>query len=304
MMNDGFIPTSIQIVYFSGTGGAKRVAGAFTQTCGVRGIPVRNSAIDHSIAYQKKNIQELSFDPDSLTILLYAVHAFDAPSPVYDWIGSTDFPADTKFAVVSVSGGGEVWPNTGCRSLVIRELEKKGCLVLYDAMIVMPSNMNPSSNDDAAMWVINAMPVKVHQITDDILSGKTQRTKYKLDPFRAFATNQEKKNAYRFAKSVQILDSCTGCGWCADNCPQNNILMEIGRPALRDKCVICFRCIYGCPAHALQSKNALVIQTGYSISDVEKRMQGKELKAINECCRGMLWKGVRKYLKSAFPNEQ
>lgn len=301
-MNNSFIPKSIQIVYFSGTGGAKRVAGVFAQKCGTRGVPVKNFAIDHSTVYQKKNTQELSFDPGSLTLLIYAVHAFDAPSPVYDWIAVTDFPAQTKFAVISVSGGGEVWPNTGCRSLVIKALEKKGCLVSYDTMLVMPSNMNPSSNDDAAMWVLNAMPVKAQNIIDELLAGKTLRTGYKLDPFRVFATKQEKKIAHRFANSVQIKDSCTGCGWCADNCPQNNIRMENGRPVLEDKCVVCFRCIYGCPAHALQSKNALVIQEGYSISDVEKRMQGKELKAIKECCRGVLWKGVRRYLRSAFPD--
>ncbi len=303
-MGNGFIPKSIQIVYFSGTGGAKRAAGAFMQKFGTKGIPVRNFAIDRSSAYLKKNAQAPSFDPDSLTLLLYAVHAFDAPSPIYGWIEGTDFPADTNFAVVSVSGGGEVWPNTGCRSLVIKALEKKGCRVTYDAMLVMPSNMNPSSNDDAAMWVLNAMPVKVQKIIDELLAGRNLRTGYKLDPFRAFATKQEKKTAYKFADSVQVNPTCTGCGWCAENCPQNNIRMENGRPLLGKECVVCFRCIYGCPAHALASKNALVIQQGYSIHDVEKRMQGKVLKPIRECCRGVLWKGVRKYLAEAFPDAQ
>ena len=234
-------------------------------------------------------------------MLIYAVHAFDAPSPVYDWIAAENI-SSIRFAVISVSGGGEVWPNTGCRSLVIKELEKKGATILVDDMIVMPSNMNPAVNDSTAMWLLKALPIKVKKIFSILLEGNSYRSTKTLDPFRAFATKQEKKSAYKFSKSIKLGMNCTGCGWCANNCPQDNIDIVFRHPEFKDQCVACFRCIYGCPRQAMWSKNAMVIKSGYSLSEIEKRIPCSTLKPIDECCSGKLFKGVLKYLKEAFPN--
>lgn len=299
-MNGLPIPDSIQIVYFSGSGGTQMAAEAFAAECAQRDIPHLLYAIDRS---RIKGNPVLPFSPSSFTLLLYAVHALDAPAPVYDWIEGSTFPAGSKFGVFSVSGGGEIWPNTGCRSLVIQALEQKGCDVCMDDMLVMPSNMNPTGGDDVAVWLLRALPIKAKEIMDVVLSGNMRRTKYRLDPFRMFMVKSEKKNAHKFVETIRVQDFCTGCGWCAKNCPQNNIGMEGGRPVFNAYCVLCLRCVYGCPARALHTKHSIVIQAGFDLAAIQKRMAGREPKPFTECCRGLIWSGVLKYLKSAFPPE-
>jgi len=71
-------------------------------------------------------------DDDTRLILLYAVHEMDAPRPVFDFIDDLNEYPKMAVSVISVSGGGEVWPNTGCRVNVIRMLEEKGHEVFHE----------------------------------------------------------------------------------------------------------------------------------------------------------------------------
>jgi hypothetical protein len=59
---------------------------------------------------------------------------------------------------------------------------------------------------------------------------------------------------------------------------------------------MCFRCVYGCPSHALHSKNFMVLKGGFDLAAVERRIQGVPLPPVEKCCKGWAWKGVRKYL--------
>ncbi len=75
-----------------------------------------------------------------MLLLLFSVHAFNAPDAVYKWIDGLDTVKHISAAVISVSGAGDVCPNTACRVSSIKRLTKKGYHVLYERMIVMPSN--------------------------------------------------------------------------------------------------------------------------------------------------------------------
>lgn len=293
-MNESINPAMVQIVFFSGTGGTERIANCFEQALNSRKIQTALLNLDFSSPDYR--------DPDAanntsaeLMILLFAVHAFDAPLPVYTWL--EQLPASKKRAVVlSVSGGGEAWPNTGCRSACCKALEEKGLKVVYDGMMCMPSNWVTPVNDHLAMHLIQAVPGKVEQILSDVLSGRIVRTYQKKSPLRAYITKIEKKDAKRFPEAITIDESCKGCGWCANHCPTGNIEIENGKPVFKSSCVMCFRCIYDCPTHAMHSTNFMVLKGGYNLNAVEKRMQGVPLQPIQECCRGLAWSAVRKYL--------
>lgn len=285
----------IQLVFFSGTGGVKRIADTFDQQLMNRGVSVIKTNLDCS-EMAKNNLATAGriINPD-LIILIYPLHAFDAPTPIYDWVEQTSL-VKSRIAVISVSGGGEGWPNTGCRNHLCKVLEQKGCSVVYDRMMCMPCNWVFKTNDHAAMWQLRVIPMKVNQILDDLLADKLRRTNFKMGSLRAIITKLEKKEAYKFAKDIKINASCTGCGWCASHCPVNNIEMKDNRPYFKEHCVMCFRCVYACPCKAIESKSFQVLKSGFSLTDLEKRMEGVTLEPVEKCCKGFLWASIRNYL--------
>jgi len=69
-------------------------------------------------------------------------------------------------------------------------------------------------------------------------------------------TKKLSDKAFNLARMTQnfILDEgCTGCGLCAERCPDKAIEMVDGRPEwVMARCEICFRCLHHCPAFAIQ----------------------------------------------------
>ena len=289
--------TNVRLVYFSGTGGTRRIADVFEKE-----LARRNKAVEvenlGSGANSDFRSEKAAAEID-LYILLFPVYAFDAPKPVYRWIESLgDEVSGKRMAVISVSGGGEVWPNTGCRNSCCEKLENKGVRIVYDNMMCMPANMMVEISDHLAMRLINIIPEKVNGVLDAVLSGQIHRTRFHKSALRNFLTNLENKNAYRFAQELIISDECKGCDWCAKNCPAGNIMIDeqTHKPKFSDQCTVCMRCVYGCPLHAVSSKSSMVFKKGFDLDAVEKRMEGVELEPVEKCCRGIAWIGVRDYL--------
>lgn len=69
-------------------------------------------------------------------------------------------------------------------------------------------------------------------------------------------------------------------------------------PVFSGSCVLCLRCIYGCPNKALKvgAYKFLVIPEGFSLTELEMRMKDVTPAPVEELAKGYLWSGVRKYL--------
>lgn len=287
--------SAVQLTYFSGTGGTRRVAEAFERELLKRELAVSmNDLTSHD--GQESQTEERD---TALYILIFPVYAFDAPMPVIHWI--RDLGSEMrgkKAAVISVSGGGEVWPNTGCRNRSCKELEAKGLSVIYDGMMCMPANMLMQVDDHLAMRLISVIPEKVNCMLDDILSGTVRRTHYRKGPLRKYLTKLENEGAYKFAQGLTVTDNCKSCGWCVKNCPTANIEIpgEGIKPQFLDRCTVCLRCIYGCPFHAIKTKTSVVFRSGFDLNALEQRMEGVALAPVASCCPGIMLKGVKKYL--------
>jgi ferredoxin len=285
----------VLIVYFSGTGGTERIANSFEAELIKRDYTASRIALDYSKTDKNYQSTKEILQASDLVILIFAVHAFDAPDSVYDWIRQTD-TGSKRIAVISVSGGGDVWPNTGCRNNCCKALEDRGFEVVHEKMMVMPSNWVFETNDHLAMWLIKAVPDKVNKILDSLLDGKTRRTRLKKGFMRNFLTSMEKRSAHKFAKELIIGGECSGCGWCSANCPVNNIILTGRRPAFGNECIMCFRCVYGCPHDAIKSESFMVFKKGFSLEEIEKRMEGIELEPVEKCAKGLMWSGAKNYL--------
>lgn len=291
-MADFASPEKIRISWFSGTGGTKMAAGKLANSFSERGVTV----------YQQELCapeQPDGLDNEDLLIILYPVYALNAPGPVYDYIKKHKTVDNTPAAVLSVSGGGEVTPNKACRRRVIRLLEKKGYHVIYERMLVMPSNVFTATPFGAAVCLLRALPGKIEKITGDLLGGVTRRTKPGLlDTILSVLGAFEKTGAKLFGSHIKPGTACNGCGICAALCPTGNIRIEAGKPVYGNKCVTCMKCLYGCPQKALSPRYGkfIMLKEGFSLADAEKAALEDTPYSANEA-RGVLFGGVRKYLE-------
>lgn len=287
-----------QIVYFSGTGGTARVSTQFAKSLTSRGVEVQIIALDmQEFDYYTLSKSEQLAD---LVVLVYPVHAFDAPEPVYDWLSTIPDGNGQAVAVISVSGGGEVWSNSACRAGCIQLFEQKGYNVFYEQMLVMPSNVFTATQEQLALRLLHVLPSKVEHCVSEILSGVQRRKRVPITArMMAAIAKLEKKAVKKFPKKhFQINEKCASCGWCARNCPRKNIAMIASRPSFGEQCVACLRCIYGCPAKAIHTDmfRFFLVKEGYDLDELEKRMSNTELEPIEKVKTGFPFRGVRDYL--------
>lgn len=274
----------IRIVYFSGTGGTAKAAGAMTAAFN-----------GHGMVTDMQEIRRGSTIPngdEEMLVLLFAVHAASAPLPVYEWIEGMAPAGHIPAVVISVSGGGEVFPNLGCRVSSIKRLERKGYRVVYEQTIVMPSNFLEATPDGYVSQLLRVLPQKASAIADDVVAGIGRRVKPRvIDRVVSALLEVEKKGAPWFGRGLHATDACTGCGWCARECPGTNIRMKDDKPEFLKQCVLCTRCLYGCPVNAIQSKmfKAAVLKGGFDIRRIEASSVPFEEK------KGVLWEGLRRY---------
>lgn len=284
---------SVRIVYYTGTGSTKLVAQAFAEQFHSKGFQVQTQVLPT----RKGELNE-AYD---LLLLLYPVYAFRAPEPVYQWLQYDMKPATMPAAVITVSGGGEVSPNTACRHKVIRQLEKKRHVVIYEKMAVMPSNIAIATKAPVDKMLLDLMPTFVSAVVDDILKGVRRRTKPGIfDRCMACLGSVEKYGAHFLGKRIVVSHDCNGCGWCAEHCPSANITMDGGNPVFGKRCFLCMNCLYGCPQKALRPGigKFLVIKTGYDINKLGQRPKTEMITAeqLNRLMPGAFWSGVRKYI--------
>jgi len=150
----------IKIVFFSGTGSTAEVAGTFQRLLEAQGKKV----IVHEL--NSRNI--ITNDKEDMLIILYPVHACNAPEAVYEYIKTIDKVEKKPAVVISVSGGGEITPNTASRLHCIKRLENKGFQVIYEKMIVMPSNWIIPTADGLSIRLLEVLPNRIEKIISDL----------------------------------------------------------------------------------------------------------------------------------------
>ncbi len=280
---------SAQVAWFSGTGCTAMAAECFEQSFRMRGIEVTQAKIEAGQPH-------LTAQAD-LLVLLFPVYAFRSPRIVDEWVRALPMVSGTPAVVCSVSGGGDIPPNTACRVYVTKVLRKKGYQVIFEKMLVMPSNFVVSTPNSLAKKLIGMLPAKVDRIVADVISGQQHKPRvFWLDRFGAAMGRLEQSGAKIFGKHIKASDSCNGCGLCAGNCPTANIAMEHGKPMFHKNCIICLKCIYNCPTKALSAGvlSFIVLKEGFSLKQI-----AADTAAVNpggSQKTGILLSGVEKYI--------
>lgn len=282
----------IRIVYFSGTGGTKRVANCFENAFKEKGLIVNKTEIDYKI--------NLLNEKEDLLVLLYPVYSGSSPKIVNQWIKRQNKVENTSCVIISVSGGGEISPNTASRVKCKKLLERKGYNVFYENMLIMPCNCIVRTNEDLAIRLFKVLPKKVSDIVNQIIKGNKHIMKPLLiDRFLSLFFNLESIGAKRFGRKIKVNDNCIGCSLCEKNCPTGNIILKDGKPVFGNKCIMCLKCLYSCPENALKPGmfKSMVFNEGFNLKSIKEKLAKKNLESVNDLAKGYMWKGVKEYLK-------
>lgn len=255
---------NIRIDYYTGTGGTEMVAKRVAAELVDKGcdIAVNQIVRDHFI-------MDDSFD---YYVLLFAVHAFDAPRPPFEWVGKLEGKG-RKCAVISVSGGGEIISNTACRRKIIKCLFLQKFDVVYEDMVRMPNNWMSVPKREKWERILKQYPVKTREIADAVFEQRQRRkSPFWIDILISAIGGAEKGATMKFGRGIKTTDSCTGCGLCARRCGSSNIVIENGRAVVGDRCDMCLGCIYGCPEKALVATYGgfQVDKKGYNLKSMIK----------------------------------
>lgn len=291
--------TMVKVAYFSGTGGAKRIAEYAASQ-----FEENNCVVDiERIGVASRG--ECASGRYDLLVLVSVVHEFNFPYLVRKWVSSLEDGAYSKAAVFSVSGGGRAVGNRGAQGEVIKALEKQDIPVVFDEIFVMPSNFFYRIKHPVDAMLMDAYPVMVKRAVEKILREEIRRPKIPLpDRLATRCFRNSWKHTYRFGSAIEVTEECTSCGVCVRICPVGNIALssESRRPNFGEACVFCLGCLYACPASALhpgRDKYAL-LKEGYDLTEVEKRQYDPaEWANVETLCKGYLYSGLREYLMEA-----
>jgi flavodoxin/ferredoxin len=281
------------LAYYSGTGCTKEVCDCFEKQLNRLELNCRKINI---ASYDPKDITETDF-----LLIFSPVYAFRLVSLVERWISNLPSVNNTSAAIISVSGGGEMSPNTACRDYSKRLLIKKGYNFIYEQMIVMPSNFAIQAEQQLNYNLINALPNKVNHIITDILSQKERLTVPKLqDRFFASIGRAEHFGAKFFGASIHASSNCNKCGLCVHNCPNKNIKMVHGLPKFGFRCLWCLKCIYACPCKALAPRflKFSVLKNGFNLEKMKAETSQYADKIDSKPRKSILWEGVIDYLNN------
>lgn len=283
---------TVTLAYFSGTGCTKAVVDCF-----------ENQLIKHKLQVNKLNIavdDRYNTTTTDLLIVLSPVYAFRLSSIVENWTRDLPEAKGTYAVLISVAGGGEISPNTACRMKSKHFLKRKNYNLIYEKMLVMPSNFAIQAKQQMNFDLINILPQKVNKIITDIMLGKKNILHPKFqDKIFAHLGKAEHFGAGLFAVSIRATNTCNQCGLCVSNCPKNNIRIKNGKPKFGIYCLLCMKCIYSCPRKALRSRifKFLVLKNGFNIKQMTKEASREFCNQKHSYSKNILWQGVINYLK-------
>ena len=159
---------NIRIDYYSGTGGTRLIASLLANK--LKGES-RNIEINRIYRDNINTVESLETD---YYILIFPVHSFNAPKPIYEWVEHLA-GAHCKTAVISVSGGGNVITNSACRHKTVKLLKKSNFNVLYEEMVRMPNNWMKAPEKKKYTRILSKLPNKIDDISQTIIAEKRKK---------------------------------------------------------------------------------------------------------------------------------
>lgn len=256
--------------FYSGTGNSYRVAAWMTAAIGEAGADVALRPIGSA-----RPAVEIGQGEASLLGLVMPTHGFTTPRAMFGFALRLPRRRRTHAVVVATRAGSRIGSTytpgfEGTATLLVALiLALKGYRVRGTAGIDMPSNwiaLHPGFLPDTVAGIAARARKKAARFTEAILAG---RRRFSWIVFLFGLLVLPISLAYlligRFflAKLFFASDRCTGCGLCAEHCPNGAIEMlgDEGRrrPYWTFRCESCMRCMAYCPTRAVEASHLLAV---------------------------------------------
>lgn len=259
------------LYFYTGTGNSRRVAVWMADAAGEAGSEVILSPIESA-----RPPEEIGDGKEALLGLAMPTHGFTLPWAMLRFALGLPRRDNTHALVVATRAGLKIGPLftpgfEGTATLVVALiLAVKGYHIRGTAGIDMPSNwiaLHPSLPPQAVRSIIDRAQGRTAQFINSVLSGRRRLSNWLFSLLGLLVLPVSL--AYLFigrlflAKLFFASDRCTGCGLCAQNCPNHAIEMRDrtgeARPYWTFRCESCMRCMAYCPVKAVEASHLLAI---------------------------------------------
>jgi len=259
---------NLLIIYYSGTGNAKRVSEWIIEKSREAGI---NSYLFSFPQYLKGPLPDLQ--GKTLIGICSATHGFNLPHSALKMIcrfktapGSDIFLINTRAGMKlsqlflpGLSGLAQIFP-----ALVLR---LKGYRIVAMRPVDLPSNwisLHPGLKQKVVNSMVQHWKIKVEKFADDLFIGKrTYWPAFVSLPFdllvAPLAVGYYFVGRYILAKTFFASDKCNDCLLCLKACPTKSIILKDNRPFWKLTCESCMHCMNFCPQRAIETSHGLVI---------------------------------------------
>jgi len=258
------------LYFHSGTGNSHRVA------AWAAGLIRRTGAVVVARSMEAARPRdEIGEGPESLLALILPTHGFTAPWPALRFVACLPRRRRTHAAVVATRGatkiGRLVVPGAEGTAtyLIALVLVLKGYRVRAATGIDMPANwiaFHPGLTPHAVAVIAARGRRQVERLCEAVLAGGTRFSGW--IPLALGLLFVQVSVVYLvlgrviLAKLFFASERCTGCGLCADHCPNGAIIMlgrRVRRPYWTFRCVSCMRCMAYCPEKAVEASQPLLV---------------------------------------------
>lgn len=287
------MPKKVLIFYFSGTGNTEIIA------CRIADDLRKNGAEPtlYSMEGLAKGIPFPSPEDFDLIGLGFAVHAWDAPRIVYEFIA--DLPEVSGKDTFLFKTAGDPMLNGGSTARLRRKLRRKGYDVFHEYSYVMPANSFSAYDERFSMMLIRTAMDLADRIAPEIVQGRKRLQRNgPLKRMFALIGPLEHFGAKRLSRYFTVSDHCNLCGLCVKRCPMNNIALRDGRVVYSNNCLLCMRCVYICPKHAigLRRFKFAILKDGYDLTDMVRRLDRSEPMPDEEIGKSPMHRRVKKHI--------
>lgn len=238
------------IFYFSGTGNSRWAAQRIAALTADRAADLCSSSAEESMMQEKR------------IGIVFPVYAWGLPEPV------------STFAEKMQKGNAFTYGIATCGEEAGKSLDQLNRLFPLDSRysLIMPSNYT-IGEDLEEPEVIRAKfrtaEKQLEEMAAEILASEHIRRVHegKLSWLKSHAVHPAFNRFARRTGPFHVLESCIGCGLCAEVCPAGTISMKNGRPVWGSHCYQCLRCLHRCPQNAIRYGDKMNGRKQYRIEE-------------------------------------